>query len=99
MKEYWPQNYTKTFVNSIKLSKQIGVQKAQTNIKAKLQELGFEVDYLEILDEKNLQPVSELNSFSRIFVAAYLGKTRLIDNVGVADVLNFTGRWRQRCRL
>ena len=48
--------------------------------------LGFEVDYLEILDEKNLQPVSELNSFSRIFVAAYLGKTRLIDNVGVADV-------------
>lgn len=68
------------------LSKQIGVQKAQTNIKAKLQELGFEVDYLEILDEKNLQPVSELNSFSRIFVAAYLGKTRLIDNVGVADV-------------
>ena len=68
------------------LSKQIGVHKAQTNIKAKLQELGFDVDYLEILDEKNLQPVSELNSFSRIFVAAYLGKTRLIDNVGVVDV-------------
>ena len=70
----------------IELSKQIGVHNAQTNIKAKLQELGFDVDYLEILDENNLQPVTELNSFSRIFVAAYLGKTRLIDNVGVADV-------------
>jgi len=68
------------------LSKKLGIHKAQINIKAQLQELGFHIDYLQILDERNLEPISDLNSFSRIFVAAYLGKTRLIDNVGVADV-------------
>ncbi len=68
------------------LSKQIGIYNAQINIKDQLQKFGFHVDYLEILDERNLEPASDLNSFSRIFVAAYLGKTRLIDNVGVADV-------------
>ncbi len=68
------------------LCKKLGPQKAQTNIKAQLHQLGFEVDYLQILDERTLETVTDLNSFSRIFVAAYLGKTRLIDNVGVKDV-------------
>ncbi len=67
-------------------SKQMGIQKAQTNLNSQLNKLGFDVDYLQILDERNLEPICNLNSFSRIFVAAYLGKTRLIDNVGVTDV-------------
>ncbi len=39
-----------------------------------------EIDYVEILDERNLQPTSKINEFSRMFLAVYIGKTRLIDN-------------------
>ena len=40
------------------------------------------LDYLEICDEKNLQPITALsdNVTARIFVAAFIGTTRLIDN-------------------
>lgn len=50
----------------------------------KLLQSGFEkVDYLEIRDEKNLDLVTNFQqkSKSRIFVAAYLDKVRLIDNL------------------
>ena len=44
-------------------SKQMGTQKAQTNVENQLYKLGFDVDYLQILDERNLEPISDLNSF------------------------------------
>jgi len=41
------------------------------------------IDYLEVRDEKTLTPVKEIRPKQpvRIFIAAYLGKTRLIDNL------------------
>ncbi len=46
---------------------------------------GFEVDYLEIRDAKSLAPIAEIfeDQTARLFVAAKLGSTRLIDNVAV----------------
>ncbi|WP_019645510.1 pantoate--beta-alanine ligase [Novispirillum itersonii] len=41
------------------------------------------VDYLELRDAETLEPVTELTRPARLFVAAFLGRTRLIDNVGV----------------
>lgn len=40
----------------------------------------IKVQYLEIVDEKTLQPVSEISSKVIVAAAIYLGKTRLIDN-------------------
>lgn len=41
------------------------------------------VDYLELRDAETLAPVTELTRPARLFVAAFLGRTRLIDNIGV----------------
>jgi pantoate--beta-alanine ligase len=39
------------------------------------------IDYLEIMNSENLQPVDEAAPDSRIAVAAFFGQTRLIDNL------------------
>ncbi|ODA68350.1 Pantothenate synthetase [Methyloligella halotolerans] len=50
----------------------------------RLESAGFKVDYLEVVDPETLQPVDGvLSKPARTLVAAYLGKTRLIDNLGV----------------
>jgi pantoate--beta-alanine ligase len=54
--------------------------------KQKLIKIGFDkIDYLEIRDEKNLELVTEYNcsAKSRIFIAVYIGKIRLIDNLAL----------------
>jgi pantoate--beta-alanine ligase len=48
-----------------------------------LTENGFVVDYLELADATTLEPVHNMQKPARLFVAARLGNTRLIDNVGV----------------
>lgn len=44
---------------------------------------GFRMDYLELRDAATLAPMEVLNAPARLFVAAFLGKCRLIDNVRV----------------
>jgi pantoate--beta-alanine ligase len=47
-----------------------------------MKSLGFDpVDYLEIRDSETLDALAANNGNARVFVAAYLGATRLIDNV------------------
>ncbi|HET6157875.1 MAG TPA: pantoate--beta-alanine ligase [Dongiaceae bacterium] len=49
--------------------------------KARLHKAGFDrIDYLELCDEPTLQPIPAARAPSRLFVAAYMGATRLIDN-------------------
>ena len=43
------------------------------------------LDYLEIVDYETLQPVTTVGNGTLIAVAAFLGKTRLIDNVLISD--------------
>jgi pantoate--beta-alanine ligase len=51
------------------------------NAKGRLHKAGFDrVDYLELCDEATLQPIPIARAPSRLFVAAYVGATRLIDN-------------------
>jgi pantoate--beta-alanine ligase len=55
--------------------------------KAALQAAGFKVDYLEVCDAETLKPpAAGAQRALRVLVAAWLGKTRLIDNVGVGPV-------------
>ena len=55
---------------------------------AKLTAAGFKVDYLEVRDAETLQAVPPgAQRPLRVLVAAWLGKTRLIDNVGVEHPL------------
>ncbi len=51
----------------------------------KLSKAGFEVDYLEVRDAKSLAPIIEIfeDQAARLFVAAKLGNTRLIDNLAI----------------
>jgi pantoate--beta-alanine ligase len=52
--------------------------------KARLQAAGFKVDYLEVRDAETLQPAAPgIGRPLRVLAAAWLGKTRLIDNVAV----------------
>ena len=49
--------------------------------KKELINLGFnKIDYLEVYNENNLLKKDMKKNNLRVFVAAYLGKTRLIDN-------------------
>ena len=51
--------------------------------KDELEAKGFEIDYLNVFSEKTLSPITTLKDNERYILAgaAYLGKTRLIDNI------------------
>ncbi len=54
------------------------------NITQNLLSVGFDaIDYLQVCDEENLQPISnfDVGTKSRLFIAIYVGKVRLIDNI------------------
>ncbi len=50
---------------------------------AALAAAGFKVDYLELRESFTLNPMSEFKRPSRLLAAAWLGNTRLIDNVAL----------------
>lgn len=50
---------------------------------SRLTATGFTVQYLAVCDEDTLAPMEQVTGPARVFVAAYLGRTRLIDNVPV----------------
>jgi len=51
----------------------------------KLDENGLRIDYAEVRDPFELQRVQKADATSRLFLAAFLGKTRLIDNGAVGE--------------
>jgi pantoate--beta-alanine ligase len=57
--------------------------------KAELEAAGFKVDYLDVRDAATLAPLSgDPDGPLRVLVAAWLGKTRLINNIGVAHPMH-----------
>ena len=56
---------------------------AVAEARAELEVAGFAVEYVEVRNERNLQPAHDSGGPLRVFGAACLGKTRLIDNVPV----------------
>ena len=51
--------------------------------RAALEAAGFQVQYLAVCDARTLAPVERVDGPARVLVAAFLGRTRLIDNVAV----------------
>jgi len=51
--------------------------------KERLTAIGFKIDYLEVVDFKSLQPVKSIQEHTRyiVAIAAWIGSTRLIDNI------------------
>ena len=49
--------------------------------RARLEAAGARVDYVEIVDPLTLEPVAEAVPGSVMLVAAFVGTTRLIDNM------------------
>jgi len=41
------------------------------------------LDYLEIVDPDTLQPATSLERPTRVVIAAFVGRTRLLDNVAL----------------
>lgn len=59
------------------------VEQALESARAALEAAGFRIDYLEACDPDTLVPLSGAVASARVLVAAFLGQTRLIDNVPV----------------
>jgi pantoate--beta-alanine ligase len=52
--------------------------------RAAIEQAGFSLDYLDARDAETLQPIaSPERGQTRLLVAARIGKTRLIDNIGI----------------
>ncbi|WP_313900819.1 pantoate--beta-alanine ligase [Methylobacterium sp. J-026] len=51
--------------------------------RAALEAAGFRVQYLTVCDARTLAPVERVEGPARVLAAAYLGRTRLIDNLPV----------------
>jgi pantoate--beta-alanine ligase len=60
-----------------------GADAARVAGRFKLEAAGFRVDYVAVRDPDTLKPLSGPVKRARVLAAAYLGKTRLIDNVPV----------------
>lgn len=57
---------------------------AIASAKTTLQDAGFgPIDYIELCDALSLEPLDRVDRPARLLAAAYLGRTRLIDNVSV----------------
>ena len=59
---------------------------------AELSAAGFDpVQYLEVRDAETLAPLERVDGPARVLAAAYLGRTRLIDNVAVQGIFHDPG--------
>ena len=56
------------------------LKKASESIES---DTGLKIEYLEVADEKNLQPAKEWKPGQRAFAAVFAGEIRLIDNVSL----------------
>lgn len=59
------------------------IQKILADEKKQLSEAGFKIDYYELRDSSGLKSLAEFSEPARLFIAAYLGNTRLIDNIEI----------------
>ena len=78
-----PLLYRTMFDVASDLSKGRGADDAAGAGRFKLEAKGFRVDYVAVRDPETLKPLSGPVTAARVLAAAYLGRTRLIDNVAV----------------
>jgi pantoate--beta-alanine ligase len=69
---------------SAELGRGFPLEAALNRGRARLEDAGFKVDYLEVRRADNLQRFDdEIDATARLLAAVYLGKVRLIDNMAV----------------
>ncbi|HEY3449633.1 MAG TPA: pantoate--beta-alanine ligase [Myxococcales bacterium] len=61
---------------------QSGTRLVETAL-VELESVGARVDYVAVVDPDTLEPIEQVTGQARMLVAAYLGKTRLIDNLAL----------------
>ncbi len=83
-----PQLHQALVAAGAELASGRSVAKVEQHWQKVLDEAGFEVDYFSIRDQETLARYGDGHDRSlRVFAAALLGRTRLIDNVAVPDFL------------
>jgi len=60
-----------------------GIETVRKNIVSEIEAGGGRIDYVEIVNAENLEPVKNLSGKILIAVASFFGKTRLIDNIEI----------------
>jgi pantoate--beta-alanine ligase len=70
-----------TLEKTVKEIEYSGVEVALAKGRDNLTNAGFKIDYLELVDGDELTSLNHVEEGSRLVVAAWLGKTRLIDNI------------------
>jgi pantoate--beta-alanine ligase len=83
-----PLLYQTVFAVAADLSQGRGADDAAHAGRFKLEAKGFRVDYVAVRDPETLKPLSGPVTRARVLAAAYLGRTRLIDNVAVPAPTN-----------
>ena len=70
--------------SAARIRKGDGIERTLATGRTEIEDAGFKLDYLEARDALTLEPVRS-REFGpvRLLVAATIGKTRLIDNLGV----------------
>jgi pantothenate synthetase len=61
--------------------KRLSGRKSVSWVRKELERAGLKVDYVECVDARTLEPLKTVGKGSCVLVAAYAGKTRLIDNI------------------
>ena len=76
------QELTKTKEKIIRL-KSLNINETIQSVKKSLQDANIKVDYLQIYDHQSLKPLTNIIKpcEAQMFIAAFLGETRLIDNI------------------
>ena len=79
-----PTLYRALSDSAARIKKGAGIDRTLAAARLEIEAAGFRIDYLEARDANTLEPVrSPEFGPVRLLVAAHLGRTRLIDNVGV----------------
>ena len=60
-----------------------GLAAAVAAARHRIESVGGRIDYLEVVDAQSLAPITKISQPARVLVAAWLGDTRLIDNLPI----------------
>jgi pantoate--beta-alanine ligase len=83
---------------AVRIAARSSITSALADGRQGLTKAGFDVDYLEARHAETLKPITSVaDSPVRLLVAARLGKTRLIDNIGIESAAGYSkGLFRTR---
>jgi pantoate--beta-alanine ligase len=70
-------------VNAAAADGETNARQLEAVARAELDGAGVEIDYLALVDDCTLEPLSTLRRGARLLIAAQVGRIRLIDNAAV----------------